>query len=271
LRIAIAGLLHETNTFSTLPTNYDDFRAVRGEALLDTSFWRAERLRHDVIPICVAHATPSGRVTEDAFDRFLSEMLEGLRASLPLEPLGELLDTIEHGIVLLRSDAFPCYSNAAAQRLLIADSERGVLAREIRSVSRAALVRSDRRPAEVEVATHAGWYRMRATLLLQKIKEISNRAVLVTIEHAEPTLPSRDFLMRRFAMTAREADVALRLAGGARNAAIASELHISPHTARHHTENVLTKLGVHARAEVARAIVEGSAIEILLRRSVPHR
>lgn len=183
------------------------------------------------------------------------------RPSLPLEPLGELLDTIEHGIVLLRSDAFPCYSNAAAQRLLIADAERGVLAREIRSVSRAALVRTDRRPAEVEVATHAGWYRMRATLLMQKIKEISNRAVLVTIEHAEPTLPSRDFLMRRFAMTSREADVALRLARGARNAAIASELHISPHTARHHTENVLAKLGVHARAEVARAIVEGSAVE----------
>lgn len=183
------------------------------------------------------------------------------RASLSLEPLGELLDTIEQGIVLLRSDSFPCYRNATAERLLTADSDRGVLARELRSVSRSAFDSGAHHPMEVEVATHAGWYRMRATLLLQKIREISNRTVLVTIEHAEPTLPSRDFLMRRFAMTAREADVALRLARGARNAAIASELHISPHTARHHTENVLAKLGVHARAEVARAIVEGSAIE----------
>jgi DNA-binding CsgD family transcriptional regulator len=114
---------------------------------------------------------------------------------------------------------------------------------------------------EVEIATRAGWYRMRATLLLQKIKEISNRTVMVTIERAEANLPSRDFLMRRFSMTAREADVALRLARGARNAAIASELHISPHTARHHTENVLAKLNVHARGEVARAIVQGSATE----------
>jgi DNA-binding CsgD family transcriptional regulator len=181
------------------------------------------------------------------------------RAGLPLAPLGALLDTIEHGIVLLRSDSFPCYSNSTAQRLLTADSERGVLARELRSVSRTAFDSGAHEPMEVEVATQAGWYRMRATLLLQKIREISNRTVMVTIERAEANLPSRDFLMRRFGMTSREADVALRLARGARNAAIASELHISPHTARHHTENVLAKLNVHARGEVARAFVDGSA------------
>lgn len=185
------------------------------------------------------------------------------RGSLPLAPLGALLDTIEHGIVLLRSDSFPCYSNATAQRLLTADSDRGVLARELRSVSRTAFDSGGHEPMEVEVATRAGWYRMRATLLLQRIKEFSNRTVMVTIDRAEANLPSREFLMRRFAMTAREADVALRLARGARNAAIASELHISPHTARHHTESVLAKLGVHARGEVARAIVQGSATEEL--------
>jgi DNA-binding CsgD family transcriptional regulator len=180
------------------------------------------------------------------------------RGGLPLAPLGALLDTIEHGIVLLRSDSFPCYSNSTAQRLLTADSERGVLARELRSVSRTAFDSGGHRPMEVEIATRAGWYRMRATLLLQKIKDIGSRTVLVTIERAEANLPSREFLMRRFAMTSREADVALRLARGARNAAIAAELHISPHTARHHTENVLAKLNVHARGEVARAIVDGS-------------
>src|SRR5436190_1859714 len=71
-------------------------------------------------------AAPLG--DEGAFDR----------ASLPLAPLGALLDTIEHGIVLLRSDSFPCYSNSTAQRLLTADSERGALARGLRSVSRTA-------------------------------------------------------------------------------------------------------------------------------------
>jgi DNA-binding CsgD family transcriptional regulator len=107
------------------------------------------------------------------------------------------------------------------------------------------------------VATREGRYRMRATILLQKIREIRNRAVLVTIERAESHLPSRAGLMKRFGMTSREADEALLLATGKRNTAIAEELHISTHTARHHTENVLSKLSVHTRAEVSRAIVDG--------------
>jgi DNA-binding NarL/FixJ family response regulator len=175
--------------------------------------------------------------------------------------LGGVLDSIDQGILLLRSDAYPCFSNSAAQRLLLADAEAGALERGIRTVSREAIRSAVRRSVEVEVETLTGRYRMRATMLLEKIKEISNRAVLVTIERAQSTLPSRETLMKRFGMTSREADVALLLARGARNTAIASELHISPHTARHHTENVLGKLGVHARAEVARAMTEGFAAE----------
>ena len=179
------------------------------------------------------------------------------QAGIPLEPLGGVLESIDQGIVLLASDSFPCYTNAAAERLLVADAERGILTREMRAVSRTALTQRGAKSAEVEVETKVGRYRMRATMLLQKIKEIRNRAVLVTIERAGSTMPSRESLMRRFGMTGREADVALLLARGARNAAIASELHISPHTARHHTENVLAKLHVRARAEVARALVDG--------------
>jgi DNA-binding NarL/FixJ family response regulator len=48
--------------------------------------------------------------------------------------------------------------------------------------------------------------------------------------------------------TARELAVARLVAEGRSNAAIARELGISPHTARHHTQRVLAKLGVHSRA-----------------------
>ena len=181
------------------------------------------------------------------------------QAVIPLEPLGGVLESIDQGILLLASDSFPCYTNAAAERLLLADAERALLTREMRTVSRAALTQKGTKSAEVEVETKVGRYRMRATLLLQKIKEIRSRAVLVTIERAGSPPPTRESLMRRFGMTGREADVALLLARGARNAAIASELRISPHTSRHHTENVLAKLHVRARAEVARAIVDGFA------------
>lgn len=183
------------------------------------------------------------------------------RNGIPLAPLGGVLDSIDQGIVLLRSDTYPCFSNAAAQRLLLADAEAGEIERGIRLASREAMRSAVRRSVEVEVETLTGRYRMRATMLLERIKEISNRAVLVTIERAQVTLPSRDALIKRFGMTTREADVALLLARGARNTAIAAALHISPHTARHHTENVLGKLGVHARAEVSQAIADGFAAE----------
>lgn len=56
-------------------------------------------------------------------------------------------------------------------------------------------------------------------------------------------------LARRFGFTARESDVAALLAQGSSNAAIAATLGISAHTARHHTQHVLSKLGVHSRAQ----------------------
>jgi len=176
------------------------------------------------------------------------------QAAISLEPLGGVLESIDQGIVLLASDSFPCYTNAAAARLLVADEERSVLTREMRTASRAALTQNGAHATEIQVETKAGRYRVRATLLLQKIKEIRNRAVLVTIERAESSLPTHESLMKQYAMTQREAEIALLLARGMRNAAIAAELRISPHTARHHTENVLSKLNVHTRAEVARAI-----------------
>ena len=56
-------------------------------------------------------------------------------------------------------------------------------------------------------------------------------------------------LQERFGLTGRELDVAMLLAEGRSNAAIAMALDISPHTARHHTQRVLGKVGVHSRAE----------------------
>src|SRR5918997_197761 len=56
------------------------------------------------------------------------------------------------------------------------------------------------------------------------------------------------YLRDRYGLTRRELEVATLLAQGRTNTAIANTLHISPHTARHHTQRVLGKLGVHSRA-----------------------
>jgi DNA-binding NarL/FixJ family response regulator len=56
------------------------------------------------------------------------------------------------------------------------------------------------------------------------------------------------YLERQYKLTAREIEVALLLAQGRSNQAIAKALGISSHTARHHTQRILTKLHVHSRA-----------------------
>lgn len=57
------------------------------------------------------------------------------------------------------------------------------------------------------------------------------------------------YLQMQFGLTARETEVAVLLAQGLSNVAIAKTLAISTHTARHHTQRVLGKLKVHSRAE----------------------
>lgn len=90
-RIAVGGLAHETNTFSTLPTRLDDFRRRRGADLVSGPAWDELRARgHELLPLFAAHAAPSGKVERHAFEALLSELIEGLRASLPLD--GVLLE-----------------------------------------------------------------------------------------------------------------------------------------------------------------------------------
>jgi DNA-binding NarL/FixJ family response regulator len=51
----------------------------------------------------------------------------------------------------------------------------------------------------------------------------------------------------RYGLTLREAQVAVLLVEGRSNSDVAEQLRISPHTARHHTQSILSKLGVHSR------------------------
>jgi DNA-binding CsgD family transcriptional regulator len=69
--------------------------------------------------------------------------------------------------------------------------------------------------------------------------------------------PSRSATLEStYGFTPREIEVAMLLAEGRSNVAIAAALRISPHTARHHTQRVLAKLDVHSRA-AAGALLRG--------------
>jgi non-specific serine/threonine protein kinase len=66
---------------------------------------------------------------------------------------------------------------------------------------------------------------------------------------AAPPAPAAVHLHAEHGMTPREIEVAMLLIEGCSNRTVANRLGISPHTARHHTQRVLAKLGVHSRAE----------------------
>jgi DNA-binding NarL/FixJ family response regulator len=52
-------------------------------------------------------------------------------------------------------------------------------------------------------------------------------------------------------MTSRERDVINLIAEGESNKAIARQLHISPHTVKSHVRNIMEKLTLHTRLQIA--------------------
>lgn len=108
---------------------------------------------------------------------------------------------------------------------------------------------------ERSVRTGRGTYGLRATLLPEGAALGPRPSVLVAVTPPPDPWPSSDALRRRFGLTRREAEVALLLARGAANDAVADSLCISPHTARRHTERVLAKLLVSSRSQVAAAVL----------------
>lgn len=90
MRIAIGGIMHESNSFSLVPTTLDDFEIQRDEAVL--SWWAPTH--HEVggyiqggvefgytpVPLMVAGATPGGTVTEHAYETLVTELVEQMKS-----------------------------------------------------------------------------------------------------------------------------------------------------------------------------------------------
>ena len=97
MRIAIGGIMHESNTFNQRLTPLDAFRLQRGDELLN--WWRdtphevggfiagAERFGYQLFPTLMAQATPGGMVTGEAFERLTQELLDRLSRAPHLDGL----------------------------------------------------------------------------------------------------------------------------------------------------------------------------------------
>ena len=98
MRVAVAGLWHETHTFATTQTvwqDFVDFEYLAGSDILD--YHRGKRTgiggciaaakQADVtlIPIISAGALPSGLVEASAYKRLFAEIVDGIQAHLPFD------------------------------------------------------------------------------------------------------------------------------------------------------------------------------------------
>jgi microcystin degradation protein MlrC len=92
MRIAIAGFMHESNTFAPLPTDLQRFRDASltyGDAVIP--IWQdahhevggfiegAARFGYELVPIAMAWATPAGPVTDEFFDHFTEALATGCK------------------------------------------------------------------------------------------------------------------------------------------------------------------------------------------------
>src|SRR5260370_30642020 len=100
MRIAVGGFMHETNTFVSMPTAWDDFvragpwpTVTEGEAIgsvfrglnLGVAHFMegAQAAGHEILPLVWAAAQPGGRVADGAFGRIAEQ---GLPALPPRKP-----------------------------------------------------------------------------------------------------------------------------------------------------------------------------------------
>jgi microcystin degradation protein MlrC len=102
MRVAVGGLVHETNTYAddaTGLTERSDFTELRGGAILESNaaaahpggsavggfISAANELGYTLVPTFWCSAGPSGTVSAAAFEALRGELLSGLSAAMPFD------------------------------------------------------------------------------------------------------------------------------------------------------------------------------------------
>ncbi|MCB1644466.1 MAG: M81 family metallopeptidase [Pseudomonadales bacterium] len=105
MRIALAGINHETNTYCRDLTTADDFHVARGDRILrargrETPMGGAleacDELGITPVPVMLAMAHPSGTIEAETYQRFKAEILAGL---VDVAPDAVFLDLHGAGVV----------------------------------------------------------------------------------------------------------------------------------------------------------------------------
>lgn len=93
LRIGIAAFMHESNTFIVAPTSLADFEIHREQEMIrhyESTFHEvggfiegAAEYNFELVPFLAANATPSGALTQEAYETILQQLLAHITDALP--------------------------------------------------------------------------------------------------------------------------------------------------------------------------------------------
>jgi DNA-binding NarL/FixJ family response regulator len=233
---------------------------------------RAEGLLHDVVEPEMPALTMAQRhawcaLAELALARNnpgqAQAILDRLYAGAPNLALGE-----EHTIprlAILRADALAALGQLSEAETLLQNTlttarQRKLRAAEWRILARLArLYQRQRRRDQAEAAGSAA--RAIVLDLATSLADKTLRAVLTQgaeaqLGHLPSASPRRSAKQEYGGLTAREREVATLIAQGHSNRALADTLVVSERTIAKHVENILSKLGFSARAQIAAWAVE---------------
>ncbi|GLC24212.1 helix-turn-helix transcriptional regulator [Roseisolibacter agri] len=234
------------------PAGFADFVCAAsqndaGEMWLTVGYQRPTARRHfDDEREVVGLLLPALQVAHHALATF------GARRSALLASL----DAMGDALLVVDADGRALHHNAALQRALAGEPAREqvlaamhALAAEVRTL-RGRAATAPVIPART-VQTALARYALRASLAPAALWG-EEGLVQVALDAATPAIVTPPLAIPdALGLTAREAEVARLLARRLSNAEVAAALGVSAHTARHHTERVMQKLGAARRADVA--------------------
>jgi DNA-binding CsgD family transcriptional regulator len=212
------------------------------------------------IPIDSAREETTNKPTDPA-----AESLMDASRSEVFRIFARILDGLEEAVALLDSAGRMLHMNPAMSGVLVEGAAIGTLREQIEEVAGATIRRHHE--AEDEVSSSKDIPQEVVSVLGSRIRirghylgplpPNDSELVLVLLQHPSSDPVSPESLLReRFRLTQQQMRVARLLAQRLSNEEIARELGISSHTARHHSEKVMNRLGVRSRRKVA-ALLRG--------------
>lgn len=195
----------------------------------------------------------------------LPSFMAGVDMLFHLDAHRTTLDMLTEPLIVFDRNGVELHRNPAFSLLLFADTDAAFVFGELRRMVQSLIAQGPvTRPAPPPmypdthrlIKTNHGTYRVRGTVLEDSVFHPEEAVLIIASAATAPPLPTVPVLRERYGLTRREAEVALLLAEGLSNTALAARLFISPHTARHHTQQVLEKLSLSSRKALALRLLQ---------------